>query len=188
MASQSRSDASRANGAKSKGPVTPEGKARSSRNALKDGLTAASQRIVLEGFDVLPGESQEDFEALLDSHVTHFQPVGALEQELVRTLAITRWRLRRIPTLEFNVLDNETFLREDEIDDEFSTIDDLGRLGFVFRTLADRSQVLSLLIRCEASLTRVHDRVFKHLTAMQKLRNEPKTFAPGTAMREHADR
>ena len=86
------------------------------------------------------------------------------------------------------MLDNETFLREDEIDDEFSTIDDLGRLGFVFRTLADRSQVLSLLIRCEASLTRVHDRVFKHLTAMQKLRNEPKTFAPGTAMREHADR
>jgi hypothetical protein len=112
MPSQSRSDAARANGAKSKGPATPEGKARSSQNALKHGLTAQ--------FDVLPGESQDDFDALLDSHLSHYQPVGFLERELVRTLAITRWRLRRIPTLEFNVFDNETILSEEDIDEEFS--------------------------------------------------------------------
>ena len=52
MASQSKSDAARANGSKSRGPTTPEGKARSSKNALKHGLTAQ--------LDTLPGESQEE--------------------------------------------------------------------------------------------------------------------------------
>ena len=163
MASQAKSDAARANGAKSKGPATPQGKARSSQNALKHGLTAT--------FTVLPGESQEDFEALLEDHLTLYQPAGAVEQDLVHTLAQLRWRLRRIPTLEYNVLDNETILREEEIDDDFSEIDDAGRLGFAFKKLADKSQVLSLLIRYESSLTRLHDRTYKHL---QKLRNEPK--------------
>jgi hypothetical protein len=178
MASQSKSDAARANGAKSKGPTTPEGKGRSSKNALKHGLTAQ--------FETLPGESQEDFDALLDSHQAHYQPASVLEHELVRTLAITRWRLRRIPTLESNVLDNEMILREEEIDEDFSEIDDSGRLGFVFRKLADHSQALSLLIRYEAALTRVHDRVFRHLTALQKLRNEPNVPPAGPVGQAHA--
>src|SRR5215471_2304271 len=51
--------ASRANGAKSRGPVTPEGKAISSRNALKYGLYAESH--------IIPGEDSTDFDALVES-------------------------------------------------------------------------------------------------------------------------
>jgi hypothetical protein len=166
MPSQSKSDAARTNGAKSHGPTTPEGKARSSQNAIKHGLTA--------NFNLLPGESEQDFEALLEAHRTHHRPVGALEEELVRNLAVTRWRLARVAALEAHLFDNEMARSQDQIDEEFAEIDDLGRLAFVFRKLADQSQALSLLIRYENSLTRTCDRAFKHLLAVQKLRNEPK--------------
>jgi len=166
MTSQSKSDAARANGAKYHGPTTPEGKARSSQNAVKHGLTAT--------FKLLPGESEQDFEHLLQAHRTQHQPATALEEELVRNLAVARWRLARVAALETNLFENEISRSQEKIDDEFVEIDDMGRLAFAFQKLADNSQSLSLLIRYENSLTRTCDRAFKHLLAVQKLRNEPK--------------
>jgi hypothetical protein len=165
MAPLSKQEAARRNGAKSKRPKTPEGKAQSSQNARKHGLCAS--------FDVLPGEAQPTFDQLLASLVEIYHPEGAIECELVRSLAIVRWRLRRIPDLESSIMTNQLALGKEEIDDEFSEIGDLGRLGFVFQRLSDRSQAVSLLIRYEASLSRVYDRTSKHLRALQKLRNEP---------------
>ena len=174
MASQTKSDSARANGSKSRGPVSEEGKARSSQNARKHGLCAA--------FNTLPDESQTDFDQLLAAHEERLQPEGELEAELVRTLAIARWRLRRIPDIETAMLDNEVVTADGEIKEHFSEIDAIGRLGFVFRQLADRSQVLQLLIRYESSLTRIYDRTFKHLSALQKLRNEPTPPPHGNAL------
>ena len=170
MTTQSKSDTARANGAKSHGPTTPEGKARSSQNALKHGLTA--------GFTLLPSESEPDFERLLEAHRNHHQPATALEEELVSNLAVTRWRLARVAAIETNLFDNELSRAEKEIDEEFSEITDLGKLAHVFGKLADHSQSLSLLIRYENSLTRTCDRIFKHLLTIQKLRNEPKPEPP----------
>ena len=166
MTINSKSETARANGAKSRGPITPEGKAKSSQNAIKHGLTAT--------FTVLPCESKEDFEAVVEAHRAHHQPATQLEEELVRSLAIARWRLARIAAIETNLFDNELSRAEVEIDEEFSEITGMGKLAHVFGKLADKSKSLFLLIRYENSLTRTCDRAFKHLLAVQKLRNEPK--------------
>ena len=135
MTSQSKSDAARANGAKSRGPTTREGKAQSSQNAIKHGLTANA--------NLLPGESEHDFEALLEAHRTHHRPAGALEEELVRNLAVARWRLSRVAALEARLFDNEMARSQNQIDEEFTEIDDLGRLAFVFGKLAEFAGTLT---------------------------------------------
>ena len=63
--------ASRANGARSRGPVTAEGKRRSSRNAVSHGLLA---EVV-----VLPGESQDAFCRLLTDYLKRFEPANEFE-------------------------------------------------------------------------------------------------------------
>jgi hypothetical protein len=79
----------------SSGPTSEAGKAKSSLNAVKSGLTG---RTVL-----LPGDDA----ALYDSHVSHFiesyAPAGDDERNLVQSLADTQWRLLRIPSLEMGI-------------------------------------------------------------------------------------
>jgi hypothetical protein len=162
MASQSKSDAARENGKKSRGPKTPEGKKSSSQNALKHGLTADSH--------VLPGESEEDFLELLQSHEDTYRPANAVEKDLVQTMAMARWRLRRMATLETSLLENEIARSKDNIDEEFDDVSDQCRVAFAFQ---EQTKTLALLMRYEASLTRLHDRTYKHLKELQKLRNEP---------------
>ena len=94
-----KSETARAKGAKSHGPVTPEGRAISSRNSLRHGFTAKSI--------VLSTESQEDFQSLLDSYIDQFDPQSGIEMELVEAMAAARWRLRRISTIETSLLNNE---------------------------------------------------------------------------------
>jgi hypothetical protein len=104
MPTQLKSDTARANGAKSRGPVTPEGRARSSQNAIRHGLSAKSV--------VLPTESGEQFQLLLDSYIDQFHPQTPVETELVVLMAAARWRLRRICGIETNLLRAKIFLTQ----------------------------------------------------------------------------
>jgi hypothetical protein len=70
------------------GPRTVQGKERSKRNALKHGIFS---KVV-----VLPGESQAEFDSLLNGLRDDFEPVGTFEGGLVETLAVTQWRQRRL--------------------------------------------------------------------------------------------
>jgi hypothetical protein len=90
--SERRLAANRANAQLSTGPTTSEGKAVSSRNAVKTGLTG---RTVL-----LPSEDAADYEAHIERFREELKPVGARETQLVQNLADTQWRLDRIPNLE----------------------------------------------------------------------------------------
>jgi hypothetical protein len=87
--------ANQANSQLSTGPVSADGKQRSSLNALKTGLTG---RTVL-----LPGEDKAAFESHLARFREFFEPATNDEAALVQRLAETRWRLDRCPTLESNL-------------------------------------------------------------------------------------
>ncbi len=92
-----RAAASRANGAKSKGPRTAEGKARVSQNALKHGMCAKK-------FLLLPYDSRAEFGALESALLEELRPEGALETLLARRLIAAAWRLARADRLEFEML------------------------------------------------------------------------------------
>jgi hypothetical protein len=94
--SNARAEASRRNGARSRGPKTPEGKARSAQNALKHGLRA-------QKYVVLPEEDGAEFAELEAALVQELAPVGALQTVLARRVAVAAWRLMRADRLEVEV-------------------------------------------------------------------------------------
>ena len=163
MSSELKSETARANGAKSSGPVTPEGRATSSRNSLRHGFTAKSV--------VLPTESQEDFLALLDSYTDQFDPQGGVEMDLVQAMAAARWRLQRICNIEAALLSTEIVRRNEDIDEEFENMKNVDRLAWVFEKLADHGQTLSLIVRYEGAINRSYDRAFKQLHVLQSARH-----------------
>jgi hypothetical protein len=92
----SRRAVNRANSQHSTGPRTPAGKQRSSLNALRHGLTAASA--------VLPSEDPAAYDDHRRRFFDEYQPATPTESQLVQELADTSWRLNRIPLLEAEVL------------------------------------------------------------------------------------
>src|SRR6266436_1637902 len=89
--------ASRANGARSLGPVTPEGKKRSSMNAVRHGLLA---RCV-----VLDNESRECFDQLLAQFLDCFRPANDVEFGMIEEMIAACWRQRRAWAIETSLLD-----------------------------------------------------------------------------------
>ena len=93
--SPSRLAANRANSQLSTGPQSPEGKAKSSLNAVKTALTG---RTVL-----LPSDDAAAYEDLVHDFFNELRPLGARECALVQSLADHAWRLDRIPALEMGI-------------------------------------------------------------------------------------
>ena len=100
--SNARAEASRKNGARSRGPRTPEGKARSAQNALKHGMRA-------EKHVVLPQEDGAEFEALETAILAELAPVGVLQTLLARRVAVAAWRLARADRMEAEVLEFRSY-------------------------------------------------------------------------------
>jgi hypothetical protein len=89
-------EANRRNALRSTGPRTEEGKQQSRRNALRHGLTAET---VIDGL-----EDSEDYRAFEAAVVADYDARTAVERELVLRLASLLWRLRRIISIETDLL------------------------------------------------------------------------------------
>ncbi len=91
--------ASRENGKKSAGPVTEEGRAKSSRNAMKLGIFSQAR--------LLEEESATEFEALLDALILEQDAVGVLEIHYVSEIAKGMWRKWRLARAETAAIQKE---------------------------------------------------------------------------------
>ncbi|MEM7024131.1 MAG: hypothetical protein AAF637_16305 [Pseudomonadota bacterium] len=96
-----RAAASRRNGAKSKGPKSVKGKARSAQNALKHGLCATRHA-------VLPDEDGEAFAALEAALFEELDPKGALQRLLAGRIARAAWRLERAERIEAELFEERS--------------------------------------------------------------------------------
>ena len=96
MTSAAQAEASRKNGAMSCGPVSPEGKERSSRNAMRHGLTG-------DKFTIL-GEEEAEFEAYRLEFLASLAPADALEGSLAERIVQLNWRLRRAAWMEADLI------------------------------------------------------------------------------------
>ena len=87
-----RQSANSTNARLSTGPRTPAGKARSSQNARKHGLTSKDL--------VIGPEDHQEFDELLAQFQDDIAPQGALQQNLFHQLVAAAWNLRRIRRME----------------------------------------------------------------------------------------
>lgn len=93
--SEKQLEANRRNAQRSTGPQTAEGKARSSRNNLRHGLTGQ--------VTVLPSEDREAHDAFCNHLIAGFSPETPLEEQLAQSIAEDAWRLNRISAIENNI-------------------------------------------------------------------------------------
>jgi hypothetical protein len=87
MSSQRRIEASRRNGALSRGPKTEAGKSRSSQNALQHGILAEPA--------VRANESKDDFVDAQDEYVEKDKPRDGVKMAMVEQMATCFWRMQR---------------------------------------------------------------------------------------------
>ena len=112
MATAAQLSANQANAKHSTGPVTPDGKARASKNAATLGLFSASAFI-------RPGE-RDIFDAFRAAWTARLVPDGPVEEALVTELMHSAWRLRRCALLEENTFESAS---PDELDRMQASID-----------------------------------------------------------------
>ena len=89
-------EASRTNGARSKGPKSAEGRERIATAASRHGLTGR--------FRLLPGEDRRAFEALLSGWSERLRPEGPAETAAVRKFVAAIWREQRLFAVEERLL------------------------------------------------------------------------------------
>jgi len=150
--------ASRTNGARSKGPITPQGKLNSSCNSIRHGLLADTV--------VCQGEDTERFLELAAELVEEHQPNTRTEHLLVETIASATWRRDRIVGLQKVGFNYENLTGAENIESPAT------RVYLAMRSSGDCIRVTELLMRYETALDRQITRALRRLEQMREKKAE----------------
>ena len=139
-------DASRKNGANSLGPITPSGKIRSSKNAIRHGLTATEHTLLM-------AEDPAQYKEVVDAFIDKLRPADKAELRLVEKIANLDWRLERLVMLETCLLNMAVGVNSRKILDRYSAIDGIGCVVAAWmETNPSTTQCLDLLRRYMGTL------------------------------------
>src|SRR5882724_12283455 len=163
MPTERQSESARINGAKSQGPTSAEGKEKSSRNSLQHGCTASHTIL-------LACEDRGDFERMSDDYNAMYKPVTFEEENLVAEMFATAWRIRRATTIETALIDCEMITEEPKVQAKFANVNGGMHLASAFRSLADESKSLALILRYESRLRRLYSKAYEMLLRLRQER------------------
>jgi len=150
--SEKQLEANRRNAQRSTGPRTAEGKARSSLNNLRHGLTGQ--------ITVLPEEDREAHDAFCNRLITGFQPETPIEEQLAHFIAEDTWRLNRVAAIENNIFALGRSRHHGEVR---NALDDA-------QSFLDHARELNLLSLYEQRIHRNMERNLNQLRELQKER------------------
>lgn len=103
-----KAEIARQNGAKSKGPVSAEGKERSKRNAITHGERATALKLIVPPHSAcLANEDRQAFYRLYDSLTAKYRPADGAELALVREIADFQWKIDRNKQMESAIYNRE---------------------------------------------------------------------------------
>ncbi len=166
--------ANRQNSRKSTGPRSVDGRDRSRMNALRHGILSKQL--------LIPGEIEVELHDLWLRLYDEFQPLGALEDELLDQIVSGFWRLRRLRMVETGLF--SSWLEEDGItgksknNSEIDTSQYLHALGLSFIRDANSSNAFSKLSRYETSMLRALHRDLHELQRLQAARQGEAVQSP----------
>jgi hypothetical protein len=145
--------ANRLNAQKSTGPLTIEGKAAVSQNAVRHGLSAER--------DVIASESQADFDLFRRQLLDELSPVSPMESILAERIVALSWRLKRVGRFQNQAIDA---LNTDQ------TRGPLARLAqSLSLNIADKSQGDSTGLNGELALGRLAVKDFANARVLDRL-------------------
>jgi hypothetical protein len=173
MSSEKRIAANRRNARRSTGPKTPEGKARSSRNARKHGLLSKDI--------TLPEENPEDFRQLLQAYCDDLQPVGETEEFLVHEIATCQWRLERARRSDTGLWRAQMSKVREYSSTEYDPKDHDDTICLEGLAFYRASHTFSQQARYEATIRRAYYRALDDLRRRQDRRAEQPPPAPAPA-------
>jgi hypothetical protein len=185
--------ANRANAARSTGPRTPQGKARSAQNARKHGFTASS-------FAVVRLEDLNEVAHLRDDLVAVYQPVNSQELFALERMAIAQQTLLRAARLEaglFTTCLNEALSPDDrplKLLDKALIADEEGNLTRAqnrnyllaegFHRMARDTNSWALFMRYHAQSERHYRRALEEFERVKALRPELQPELPNEPISE----
>ncbi len=163
---QKKQQIARENGRKSHGPITPEGKKRSSLNGITHGLAAKCV--------VLANESQQAYDNLFAAFQSEWQPASVTEASLLTEMVNSYWRLRRIWSMETALFDTEMFCQQEDFEAAWSNYHPAMRVTDALCGIHIASPAtLETLHRYETRYDRIYKSSMDRLIRLRRLRNAP---------------